>query len=363
MADDTYMDMWKKKLGKNKNFRFFFSEFIGTTIFVFFAECIMGSVLMGDMLPSDSVNLLKSKKILVYAVGSGAAYAIAMAIGANQMTRHVIPHTHINPAVTLAAALTDIFPWNLVPAYLLAQCLGGILGALLVFSVQRPNLLAAEPDGLNLTRRVFAAYPTAINNDHRTIILMWDQAWTSALMVLLYLSVYDTRGIVSGRSFTLAPFFSGAALTAIILANGIVATAAINPARDFTGRAISFFWYGVSVWKEPIRSTTQEPKHYFWVPLLVPYFGALVGSFLYAVAISLHKSHFAEDHGGRLDGRRIQKLRDRLKEVEATLGAKEFLKGGSISPTFSSRTDSFLEEKPRRFTRFKLPSQLPYPRK
>ncbi len=87
---NTYFQMWKSRLGKNKNFRFFFSEFIGTTVFVFFAECIMAGVLMGDMLPSDNVNLLKTKKIFVYAVGSGASYAIAMAIGANQVKKIVM---------------------------------------------------------------------------------------------------------------------------------------------------------------------------------------------------------------------------------------------------------------------------------
>ncbi len=241
------------------------------------------------------------------------------------MSKHVIPHTHINPAITLAAALSDIFPWNLVPPYLLAQCMGGTLGAFLVFSVQHVNAEAAEPGGLNFTRRVFAAYPTGINNDRKTIILMWDQAWTSALMVLVYLSVYDTRGIVSSRNFSIAPFFSGGALTAIILTNGIVATAAINPARDFTGRAVSSFWYGRSVWDEPVRRTTKEKKRYFWIPMLVPYFGALVGSFLYAVAISLHKSHFSEDRYHQ-EGKRVQRLRERLREVEETLGSRDFIR-------------------------------------
>lgn len=36
---------------------------------------------------------------------------------------------HINPAVTVALAATGQFSWKEVPAYLIAQCIGGIIGA------------------------------------------------------------------------------------------------------------------------------------------------------------------------------------------------------------------------------------------
>jgi len=40
---------------------------------------------------------------------------------------------HVNPTVTLALALRGRFPWREVPAYVVAQLIGGFIGALLVF--------------------------------------------------------------------------------------------------------------------------------------------------------------------------------------------------------------------------------------
>lgn len=40
---------------------------------------------------------------------------------------------HLNPAVTFAFAITGDFPWKDVPMYILAQMLGAIIGAAIVF--------------------------------------------------------------------------------------------------------------------------------------------------------------------------------------------------------------------------------------
>lgn len=42
---------------------------------------------------------------------------------------------HINPAVTIGLASSGNFPWKEVPAYLAAQCIGGIIGAFGIIAV------------------------------------------------------------------------------------------------------------------------------------------------------------------------------------------------------------------------------------
>ena len=42
---------------------------------------------------------------------------------------------HINPAVTLAMAFTRRMPWNQAVPYVVAQCVGGLIGALAIWGV------------------------------------------------------------------------------------------------------------------------------------------------------------------------------------------------------------------------------------
>src|SRR5690349_17633955 len=54
---------------------------------------------------------------------------------------------HLNPAVTLALAITGKFAWSKVAYYILAQVLGSILGSFLVWVVYRDHFNTTDnPD-------------------------------------------------------------------------------------------------------------------------------------------------------------------------------------------------------------------------
>ena len=52
---------------------------------------------------------------------------------------------HMNPALTIALAVTGKFSWNLVFGYIVAQMLGGILGATLAYLTYKAQM-DAEPE-------------------------------------------------------------------------------------------------------------------------------------------------------------------------------------------------------------------------
>lgn len=95
-------------------------EFIGTAILVLFGDGVVAS------------NVLKKSK-----GENGGWVVITLAWGLAVMLGVFIsgPYSgaHLNPAVTLGLAAAGTFSWGLVVPYIVAQMLGGFLGAVLVY--------------------------------------------------------------------------------------------------------------------------------------------------------------------------------------------------------------------------------------
>jgi glycerol uptake facilitator protein len=65
---------------------------------------------------------------------------------------------HLNPAVTFALAAAGKFSWSLVPMYLLAQILGAMLGAFIVWMIYKDHINEAESAGDQLA--IFSTGPS-----------------------------------------------------------------------------------------------------------------------------------------------------------------------------------------------------------
>ena len=92
------------------------AEFLGT---FFLAATVIGSGIMAERLAGANVALA----LLANTIATGAILvALIFTFGA-------ISGAHFNSAVTVADALEHGMPWREVPAYVLAQCSGGLAGA------------------------------------------------------------------------------------------------------------------------------------------------------------------------------------------------------------------------------------------
>lgn len=94
-----------------------FGEFFGTMMLV---AAIVGSGFMASALSSDGLV-----QLLVIALST------VFVLGTLILTLGPVSGAHLNPAVTIALALTKQFPANQVLVYVIAQVSGGVVGSLL----------------------------------------------------------------------------------------------------------------------------------------------------------------------------------------------------------------------------------------
>ena len=93
------------------------SEFVGTG---FLVAAVVGSGIMGERLAGGNVAIA----LLANTIATGAALAALI------LTFGPISGAHLNPAVTVADAIERGVSWPVAACYVLAQCVGGICGAI-----------------------------------------------------------------------------------------------------------------------------------------------------------------------------------------------------------------------------------------
>jgi glycerol uptake facilitator-like aquaporin len=96
----------------------FVAEFLGTLLLV---AAVVGSGIMGERLAGGNVAIA----LLANTIATGAALVALI------LTFGPISGAHFNPAVTLVGAIEHGLAWRAVPHYVIAQCSGGICGAII----------------------------------------------------------------------------------------------------------------------------------------------------------------------------------------------------------------------------------------
>lgn len=177
---------------------------------------------------------------------------------------------HLNPAVTVGLAAAGEFSWQQVPAYLLAQFIGALAGALGVWLMHRDHFNRTPDPGMQLA--VFSTSP-AIRNP--ALNLLGELLGT---FVLVFAVLFFSEATL-GDSQTVIGLGSLGALPVALLVWGIglclggTTGYAINPARDLGPRIIHFL--------APIQGKGSSQWGYSWVPVVGPVAGAALAAFLY----------------------------------------------------------------------------------
>ena len=194
------------------------AEFIATFALIFIGA---GSVVI--LRGQDPAGLL----------GIALAHGLVLAIMVSVVGH--ISGGHVNPAVTIAAWVTNQIASAAAIVYILAQLAGAAAGAALLRVAMPNSLVANTPMGTPQVNH-------SLMSNGKAVLL--EAVLTFFLVFVVYGTAIDERGPWS----KIAGFTIGLVLTFDILVGGPLTGAAMNPARWFGPALISGTWTDWYVW-------------------------------------------------------------------------------------------------------------------
>ena len=238
------------------------AEFIGTALLILLGNGVVACAL-----------LAKSKGQNAGWIVITAGWSMAVFVAVFSVAR--VSGAHLNPAVSLAMALEGHLPWASFAPYVIAQMLGAMTGAALVWIAYLPHWKITEDS--DLKRACFCTAP-AIRSTPANM------ACEAIGTFVLIFGVFCMKGASSspdGASIfpidlgALGALPVGLLVFAIGLSLGGPTGYAINPARDFGPRIVHALL--------PIAGKGGSDWSYAWIPVVGPLIGAALASLLYSL--------------------------------------------------------------------------------
>ena len=230
----------------------FFAELIGTALLILLGNGVVAGVLLKN-------SKAEGAGWLVITVAWGLAVTFGVyAVGS-------VSGAHLNPAVTIALAVkggVGAPTWADVPVYVVAQMLGAILGACLVYLHYLPHW--AKTDDADLKRAVFCTAPA-----ERHTLGNFMSEFIGTFVLMFGLSALGANKFSEG----LNPLAVGALVLSIGLSLGGTTGYAINPARDLGPRIAHALL--------PIPNKGDSDWGYAWIPVVGPILGGIAGAMVH----------------------------------------------------------------------------------
>lgn len=229
-------------------------ELIGTLVLVLFGDGVVACV-----------SLNKSK-------GQGGGWAVVtlawgFAVMCGVFIAGPVSGAHLNPAVTLGLAVAGSFPWAGVLGYIVAQMIGGFLGALLVYAFYKDHFDVTEDPATRLG--VFCTAP-AIRNLGRNLFCEIVATFILVFVILEFATKGNTPMIGLG---SLGAFPVTCLIMALGMSLGGTTGYAMNPARDLAPRCAHAVIF---------RGSSSD-WGYCWVPVAGPIIGGVLAALAFVV--------------------------------------------------------------------------------
>jgi len=228
----------------------FVAEFLGTAIVIVIGNGVVANVVLPKTKGNNGglISIVLGWMIAVF-VG---VYMTADSSGA-----------HLNPAVTFALASAGKFDWSLVPMYVLAQILGAMFGAFIVWMIYKDHINEAGSAADQLA--IFSTGPSIRRLPQNFIT----ETLATLVFILGILFIQPADSNLGALS----------ALPVALLVGGIgfglggPTGWAINPARDLGPRIMHFLL--------PMKGKGSSDWSYAPVPVFGPIVGGILAGIIY----------------------------------------------------------------------------------
>ncbi len=242
------------------DFSIIIAEIIGTMLLILLGNGVVANVVLKGTKGNNSGWIVIT-----------TAWAFAVYVGV--VVAGPYSGAHLNPAVTIAVAITGGIKWAVVPSYFIGEFVGAMLGAFLVWLTHKDHFDITEDQGGKLA--CFATGP-AIRNT-------WNNFFNEVVgaFVLVFVIFYLAGPTFSSATITDAKIGLGSIgalpvailVWAIGLSLGGTTGYAINPARDLGPRIMHAIL--------PIKGKGTSDWGYAWIPVIAPIVGAVLASGLF----------------------------------------------------------------------------------
>ncbi len=249
----------------------FIAEVFGTFILILLGDGVVANVGLAPRLAPPGYDW--------NTITFGWAFAVAVAV----YVAGGVSGAHINPAVTVALAVTKRFPWAKVIPFIIAQIIGAFLGALGVYLVYHDGLVQAGMPNVWCTGpgsvfgQAFWGAATSANaaGAYSMLNAFIAEIFGTATLLWGVLAMTDEKNLAPKGNA--APLLIGFVVLAVGLSLGGPSGYAINPARDLGPRIFGL-----------LAGTKGLFDGWYWIgpPVIGTLIGGILGALTYDWFIS-----------------------------------------------------------------------------
>lgn len=238
----------------------FVAEIVGSMILILLGNGVCANVNLKNTLGNNGGWLLIN-------------FAWGLAVFCGVIVAGPVSGAHLNPAVTIGLAVAGEFPWAEVGPYILAQCIGGLIGITLVWlSYMDYFKQTTDLDAKLGTFATGAPIRNPIMNFISELI-----ATFVLIFVILYIAgaEFAATGVADVEIGLGSVGALPVALLVVVIGMALGGSTgySINPMRDFVPRVMHSIL--------PIGEKRDGDWGYSWVPTMGPFAGGAIAGLVY----------------------------------------------------------------------------------